>query len=236
MTEPFDPTRVEALLFDVDGTLADTDDAWVQRLAGGLSPLQRLWPTVKPVRWARRFIMAAETPLNSLYAWWDRLYLDEIAAPLVRLLPRLRSPKRGNVPLVPGVRELLARTRGAYRLAVVTARGRRGAQALLMGMGLEDAFDLVVTTRSAQRAKPHPAPILWAAEQLGLRPEACLMIGDTTLDVRAGRQAGAQTAAVLCGFGEREELLEAGPHLLLESTADLLDHLPVQPWPPALPH
>jgi phosphoglycolate phosphatase len=51
------------------------------------------------------------------------------------------------------------------------------------------------------------------------------MVGDTTLDVRAGVAAGAQTVGVLCGFGEQHELERAGAHLVLDSTADLLDHL-----------
>jgi N-acetyl-D-muramate 6-phosphate phosphatase len=47
------------------------------------------------------------------------------------------------------------------------------------------------------------------------------MVGDTPIDIRAGRAAGAQTIGVLCGFGEREELLRAGADLILDSTADL---------------
>ena len=51
------------------------------------------------------------------------------------------------------------------------------------------------------------------------------MIGDTTVDVRAGHAAGAQTVSVLCGFGEEEELRNKNPHLILPSTADLADTL-----------
>ena len=51
--------------------------------------------------------------------------------------------------------------------------------------------------------------------------EACLMVGDTRMDVLAGKRAGAQMVAVLCGFGERRELARAGADLILENTADL---------------
>lgn len=226
MSEAFDPARVRALLFDIDGTLADTDDAWVRRISRLLLPLAHFWPAGRPTRWGRRVVMAAETPMNLLYAWWDRLHLDEVLAPLARLLSTRKPIPRKHVPLIPGVRELLEHAREDHKLAVVTARGQRQALTALANMELEGAFDLIVTTRTTRRAKPHPAPVLWAAQQLGVAPGACLMIGDTTLDVRAGRAAGAQTAAVLCGFGEREELLAARPTLLLESTGDLLNHLP----------
>ncbi|MDX1600451.1 MAG: HAD family hydrolase [Anaerolineales bacterium] len=226
-TTSFEPQRVRAILFDIDGTLADTDDAAVAKLAKLLSPLARAWPRLRPEPTARRIIMAAETPLNALYAWWDRLYLDELTAPLLRLLPRRQRDHR-PVPLVPGVQPMLESAHRHFPLGAVTARGRRSALALLESAGIQDYFSVVVTTRTARRAKPHPAPILWAADELGIAPENCLMVGDTTLDIRSARAAGAQAAAVLCGFGERRELERVGAHLILDSTADLLEHLPGQ--------
>jgi phosphoglycolate phosphatase-like HAD superfamily hydrolase len=52
-------------------------------------------------------------------------------------------------------------------------------------------------------------------------PENCLMIGDTTVDIRAGRSAGAQSVGVLCGFGEEDELRRMGADEILKSTAEL---------------
>ena len=63
--------------------------------------------------------------------------------------------------------------------------------------------------------------MVWAARQMGLEPQECLMIGDTTVDIRAGKAAGAQTVGVLCGFGDEKELRRAGADLILPSTADL---------------
>jgi phosphoglycolate phosphatase len=56
---------------------------------------------------------------------------------------------------------------------------------------------------------------------MGFPAESCLMIGDTTVDILAGKAAGAQTVGVLCGFGTKDELLASGADLILESTADL---------------
>lgn len=220
-----DPDRVRAVLFDIDGTLADTDDALARRLAGFLQPLVRLRPDFNPLIFSRRLLLAVETPINTLYAWWDRLYLDELTAPLGKLLPRRAPRSSPPEPLVEGVRPMLETLHGRYKLGVVTARSRRQAQRFLEGSGLGDLFDVVVTTRSVRRAKPHPAPVLWASEQLRVEPMACLMVGDTTVDIRSARAAGAQAVAVLCGFGERQELERAGANLVLDSTADLLDQL-----------
>ncbi len=60
---------------------------------------------------------------------------------------------------------------------------------------------------------------------MNVAPEACLMIGDTTVDMRAGKSAGAQTVGVLCGFGEAPELLKMGADLILENTPMLADVL-----------
>ena len=56
---------------------------------------------------------------------------------------------------------------------------------------------------------------------MGVSPENCLMIGDTTVDILAGKRAGAQTVGVLSGFGEEKELIEKGADLIIDSVADL---------------
>ena len=64
-------------------------------------------------------------------------------------------------------------------------------------------------------------PILLAAQKMGVKPEECLMIGDTTVDMRAGKSAGAQTVGVLCGFGEEPELRKRGADQILKTTSEL---------------
>ena len=78
---------------------------------------------------------------------------------------------------------------------------------------------------SAPHTKPYPDPVLLAAEKLGVAARACIMVGDTTVDIRAGRNAGAQTVGVLCGFGEEPELRRQGADLILPGTADLQEAL-----------
>jgi phosphoglycolate phosphatase len=70
--------------------------------------------------------------------------------------------------------------------------------------------------------KPHPQPLFFAAKAMGVEPAECLMIGDTTIDIRTGVSAGAQTVGVLCGFGTEGELRRSGAGLILRTTSDLL--------------
>ena len=80
-------------------------------------------------------------------------------------------------------------------------------------------LNLVVLAWLFIRSPLHPDPILFAARQMGVPPETCLMIGDTTVDMRAGKAAGAKTVGVLCGFGQEAELHHAGADLILATTS-----------------
>jgi HAD superfamily hydrolase (TIGR01509 family) len=220
---PIDRPRVRALCFDVDGTLSDTDDQFVNKTAGYLRAVRYVLPGRDAVRAARRIVMWAEAPGNMVMGLPDRFGLDDSLAALAsRLNPHL---PRKNFLLVPGVAEMLGRLKGVYPMAVVSARDEASTLTFLDQFDLRGCFDVVVTALTAPHTKPYPDPILYAAEKMGVSAGDCLMIGDTPVDIRAGKAAGAQTVGVLCGFGELPELRLLHPEEILESTADLADVL-----------
>ncbi|MGH2626418.1 MAG: HAD family hydrolase [Anaerolineales bacterium] len=215
--------RVQALCFDLDGTLVDTDDAYVEWLAARFRPLARLIPPEAARRWARRLILASETPANFLLGTPDFLGLDNALGPLLdRRRVRPQDLAR-RFRLVPDVRRSLDRLDKRYPMAVISARELATVYAFLEAFELRPFFGCIAAARTVARTKPHPAPILWAAAQMGVLPQTCAMIGDTVVDVRAGRAAGAQTIAVLCGFGQRGELERAGADLILEGTGEVAE-------------
>ena len=218
------PTEVEAILFDLDGTLIDTDDTVIERGARWLQPLARLLPRGDPERVLRRAIMVSEGPTNALLTFLDILGLDDEFFALgdrLRQLRGLRTP--ANFQPVDGIVEAVRELSGRYPLGIVTTRSRRDAQAFLEQHALAGCFSVVVTHEDTRRLKPHPEPIHCAAKQLGAAIERCLMVGDTSLDVRAAKAAGAYAVGVLCGFGERGDLV--GADLILETTAELGERL-----------
>lgn len=213
----FDASHVQALLFDLDGTLADSDDQAVDALARRLRWMR--W--TDPRRVARHLVMACEAPVNGAITVLDKLGLDRPLTAWGRRIRSLRG-RRGqtaHLRLMPGVPEMLAGLASRYQMAVVTTRVRRDARAFLAEYDLSNHFDALVTRESTRRLKPHPAPIFLAAHLLAIPVERCLMVGDTNVDVIAARRAGALAVAVLCGFGERAELQRAGAHAILERTA-----------------
>lgn len=238
-----DLQRIRALCFDVDGTIADTDDHIVAQLAGWMARVPGVSGR-RSERVARQVVMGLETPVHGAYALLDRLGLD---TPIDRLRTRLRSVKqRGADPartrnleaidevpheMMAGVQEMLHTLARLYPMCTISTGSAPRVERFLEHYGVRDLFTAVVGAQTTRRMKPHPEPLLYAAEKMGVAPDACLMIGDTTVDVRTGRAAGAQTVAVLCGFGTGSELKAAGADLVLRTTSDLLGVLDPQDDP-----
>lgn len=216
-----DLNRIKALCFDVDGTLSDTDDLYTQKVS-------RFFPRFvfkDPEHTARRFVMWVEAPGNALLGIADTLGIDDEMIAVINWQSRHRKLSSKKFLLVRGVDEMLKQLHGRYPMAIVSARDEHGTLAFLAQFDLAKYFDVIVTGLSAKHTKPYPDPILLAAQKMNVPPENCLMIGDTTVDIRAGKSAGAQTVGVLCGFGEEPELIKMGADVILEDTTRLLEIL-----------
>lgn len=223
---PLDLLRIRAICFDIDGTLSDTDDEWIQGLEKHLRPLLFFLSPAHIHALARWLIMSSETPGNWLFEVLDRLNLDQ-------WIHRMSQQMRGKRPLspprfrlIPGVPILLHNLYHHYPLAIVSARDESTTLAFLDRYTLRHFFRVVVTAQTTPHTKPLPDPLIWAANAIGVEPHECLMVGDTPPDIRAGRAAGAQTVGVLCGFGSERELRRAGADLILPSPVHLLALLP----------
>jgi N-acetyl-D-muramate 6-phosphate phosphatase len=219
---PFSAAQVQAILFDVDGTLADTDDEYIRRAARLMGPFRRLFRRQDPTAFLRWGVMAVESPMNALVGIPDWLGIDDKLVALGNWLEDRRSRRAAShFVLMAGTLTLLETLSARYPLGVITARPERQTLGFIEQFGLTPFFKVVAAAQTAPRTKPHPDPVLWAARALGVPPQSCLMVGDTTVDILAGKRAGAQTVGVLCGFGERAELERCGANLILPATADL---------------
>jgi predicted PurR-regulated permease PerM/phosphoglycolate phosphatase-like HAD superfamily hydrolase len=216
------PGEIDAILFDLDGTLVETDDEAVTTLARRLQPVRWLLPRRDATRFARHILMSIEGPANSLLTFLDRIGLDDTVLDLGDRLRQMRGLYTPfNFRPMEGVGEMLLDLSNRYHLAIVTTRSHAHAELFLTQQGLSDLFEVIVGREDTWRIKPHPSPVLHAAELIGVQVGRCLMVGDTTADVWAARAAGARSTGVLCGFGEQDELERAGADLILETTSDL---------------
>ena len=218
---PLQVSRIRAICFDVDGTLSDTDDVMVAQLTELLKPFHILFSGKDITKVARGIVMEAEAPANFVYGIPDLIGLDDEIFALRDWILRLLKKNTKPFQLVPGTTGMLETLAKRYPLSVVSARGTSTTMEFLNQFNLVPYFKCIATDQTCELTKPFPDPILWAAREMGVLPEACLMVGDTSVDIRAGKAAGTQTVGVLCGFGEEAELRERGADMILSMTAEL---------------
>ena len=222
---PLQVSRIQAICFDVDGTLSDTDDVMVAQLAELLYPFNFLFPGKDLIRVARGIVMEVEAPANFLVGLPDLIGLDDEIFALKDWIVHLSKNETKPFQLVPGTREMLERLFQNYPLAIVSARDTSSTMQFLHQFNLEYYFSCIATGQTCEHTKPFADPILWVAKEVGVPPGDCLMVGDTSVDIRAGKAAGTQTVGVLCGFGEEAELRKYGADMILPSPAELVQIL-----------
>ncbi len=202
--------RLRAILFDIDGTLLDTRDAWVAAFDAGLAAIHKTSISgSEAAQWIG-------TPIEVIYAERCGLAGDELTK-AVREFQRVEAASvHEGMRAYPGIRETLA-SLAAWKLGAVTNKGHDTSVEALRVTGLLPFFALVLGGDSVARKKPAPDPILRAASALGVQPTECAVVGDTENDVRAGKAAGARTIGVTWGYGIRARLEAAGVDYLIET-------------------
>jgi phosphoglycolate phosphatase-like HAD superfamily hydrolase len=221
---PLELSRIRLICFDIDGTLSDTDNQMVSRFEKYLKPFRFLYPHRNTRSAARRLVMAMESPGNMLLTGMDTVQLDEISSSVVDFLCRHGIIHRApSFWIIKGIEEMLAVLSASFPLAVVSARDATETMAFLHQYNLDGYFKLIVSSHTCPHTKPYPHPILHAAKEMGVQASEILMVGDTTVDIRSARSAGAQSIGVLCGFGDEAELRRAGADMILPRTNDILN-------------
>jgi phosphoglycolate phosphatase len=124
--------------------------------------------------------------------------------------------------LYPGIREGLDYLKAkGYRLGCVTNKAAQFTLPLLKDLGVHDDFELIIAGDTLPKKKPDPLPLLHAAEQLGVSPEASLMIGDSQSDVKAARAAGFQIVCMSYGYNHGEDIRNYNPDAVIDSLTEI---------------
>jgi phosphoglycolate phosphatase len=219
---------VRAVLFDLDGTLADTapDLGYVlnlQRLARGLEelPLERMRPVVSQGARGLLRVGFGLTPGQDSYEAMRDEFLDLYSRNLVR-----------KTRLFEGVAQLLeALEQQGLRWGVVTNKLARFTDPLLESLGLAQRAGCVVSGDTCARAKPFPDPLLEASRRLGVAPEACAYVGDDERDVQASLAARMTPVVALYGYlGDGNPPHAWGADHHIERPLDLLNVLGLAPF------
>lgn len=223
MENTLDKTRIKVIIFDVDGTLRDTDDEMVRSLELFLLKFEFLISSKKAQTAARRIVMNMENPAQFILHYADKWGWDKFVHQVIYGIRWLLKPFKNtkNYQTIEGIRPMIIELAKHYPLAVASAGDEKTVKDFLIHAEITQYFKCVATALTCPHTKPFADPLVWAALQMGVEVENCVMVGDTTVDMMAGKNAKTQTVAVLCGFGERAELEALKPNLVLSTTADL---------------
>jgi HAD superfamily hydrolase (TIGR01509 family) len=151
----------------------------------------------------------------------DATQIERLAALKSRLAREILQRQK---PLAPGCEDALARLASVYPLAVASSGSRPSVDAFLKLSGSRSLFRAILTGDDVANAKPDPEIYLRAARQLGLPPDACLVVEDAVSGVQAARAAGAQVVAIE-GTCPTRDLQQAGAHALLPNLGQLVSTL-----------
>lgn len=223
--------NIRGVIFDKDGTLFDFQSTWgiwtaqvLARIAGSDEALlQQLAEALGYDTQTRRVqpgsVIVAATPMD-------------IAAVVKDCIPALsqtqicdwlnEEAKTAPQVLVTDLHQLIAELRRInLGLCVMTNDAEAPARAHLASVQALDLFDFVIGSDSGFGAKPQAAPLLALADKMEIPAAACVMVGDSTHDLRAGRAAGMRAVAVLTGLAEADELAPLADAVLPD-----VSHLP----------
>lgn len=206
------PAR-STVLFDLDGTLADTVDLIVASFKRTISDLLGWAPTEQQCKsWIGR----------SLRDTFEGLAPGRSQEFVTHYVTWNLANHAGNVDGFPGVNDLLdALRRSGRNYGVVTSKPLRSAIVSMECADLTDRIDLLATEADTTAHKPAPDPLLHALAGLGVAPGDAIYVGDAVVDLQAARAAGMAAIGVTWGAGSAAELAAVEPDAIVDSAAEL---------------
>ena len=210
---------LRAVLFDLDGTLADTERQNAEAVA-------------RVCERAGRPLTDGERAFVIGHGWheiYHHLVLNGgVTVGYEELMhkageERVRIVEEEGLDVLPGAVDTVRRLAARYASVVVSGSSRAEVEAVLRGLGLHECFPWFLGAEDTARGKPFPDGYLLAATRLGMAPDACLVIEDSTAGIRAARAAGMRVVGVRAGNFARQPQDEAD--VVVDTLIDVDDAL-----------
>lgn len=221
------PPSLKAVVFDLDGTLADTAVDVQQALAAALAD-----EGLPPVELGAVRFMIGHGPRVLVQSALQRLAVDESAELVERLTAGFHGAylRRRNAGsrLYDGVAEALCDLRAAgIRTGVCSNKPQDLCENLVVDLGIANSIDAIQGSQPGMPKKPDPAPLLRVVEQLGASPATTLYVGDSATDVATARAAGIPVVLVSYGYSARAAT-QLGADKVFDRISDIFKPGPVR--------
>lgn len=211
-------TPLRLVIFDVDGTLVDSQDHIHRAMQTAFASCELPCPPRAEV------LSIVGLSLPEAFAVLAPAHPDRHVALVEGYKGSFRGLRgdEGHAPLYPGAAEVLDALAGRadLLLGVATGKSRRGLRMMIEAFGFEGMF-FTLQCADDHPSKPHPAMIEAALAETGCRPEDAVMIGDTSYDIEMARAAGVPAIGVSWGYHRPEALVAAGASMVLSDFAEL---------------
>jgi HAD superfamily hydrolase (TIGR01509 family) len=204
----------KAVIFDWDGTLADTREVIVEsfRKALGEAGLSVSGEFVE-----RRIGIGAEETFKEILKASNMEVTKLMVNRLVEAKNQAEINLSDKVVLFDGAVELLKTLKGHVKLALASMNNKEVIDHLISLKEVDSFFEIVLTANEVQNSKPHPEIFLKAASKLGVAPEECVVVEDSIFGVQAAKAGKMGCIAVLTGVYSRSELEKANPDVIVHS-------------------
>jgi phosphoglycolate phosphatase len=212
-------TPNDLIIFDLDGTLIDSQEDIADAAIATMQHLELPAPSRETIR---RHIGTGVRPfLRALFEAADDARAERAMA-LFDEFYAARSTAKTRA--YPGIVEMLSQLGGTTKV-ILTNKSSFFVDPILAGLDLGRYFAAAYGREAFPEAKPSRLPIDTIIERFGAARERCVIVGDTPVDILAGKAAGIATCGVLYGYGDPDAVRGAKPDTVVERSADLLSIL-----------
>lgn len=209
--------KYKAILFDFDGTIADTAPGIVHTMCVTFAHLGMPIPDEAAMR------ATIGLPLSKALQQANHLSDADAALAADTYRQFFKSCEAGLITLFPQVKETLQQLREmGMRMAIVTSRNVESLQLVLSTHHIADYFEILVTNNDGLPHKPAPDMVLHLLNRMEISADQTLVVGDTTFDILMGNGAKCHTCAVTYGNHTRPMLLTAQPTYMIDSFNEIL--------------
>lgn len=216
ITPPKGMKTIRNIIFDFDGTLADTTPLIIATMHRTISELGLRPKTYAECR-ATIGLRLEEIPS---VLWPGEAAAEEFAATYRLIFDQLERPL--PVKCFPGVIDTIKKLhQRGFGIAIASSRNRASLLEYVELFGIKDFFSIIIGGDDVSRGKPFPEPVNKILSTCGWDKEETLIVGDTSVDILMGKNAGTLTCAVTYGNGTPEELAEAKPTYTASSFAEI---------------
>ena len=205
----------EAVIFDWDGTLADTRKVILASFHKALRDTLNCDVTDEFIE--RRIGVGAAGTFREILQEKGISFDDALINRLVEIKVQVEIEKTNEAELFEGAQELLESLKGKVKLALASMNNRDVIDHMLNELKVREFFSVVLTGDEVTKSKPDPEIFLKSALKLGTRPIKCVVVEDSIFGVKAAKAGKMGCAAVLTGVYSREELGKANPDLIVDS-------------------